>query len=93
MDKVLIVNLLENYCNGISCHKNGIDCVDCNVNKEIREAQELLLNLHPVIHAKWVDEEIKSDKENKKWYKCSRCGQYDYLKTNYCCSCGAKMDG
>lgn len=41
----------------------------------------------PVVHGEWLGTEVAYA------WKCSACGGIMSLRANYCCYCGAKMDG
>ena len=41
----------------------------------------------------WVDEEDGFCRAEMLHYRCSICGNHDYLKRNFCSECGAKMKG
>lgn len=43
----------------------------------------------PVVHGEWIT--FRGMHVN--FYRCSNCGDYYSVKTAFCCSCGAKMDG
>lgn len=45
-------------------------------------------DVEPVIHAHWIREFLTQTG----CYECSSCRRYSTLETNYCGSCGAKMD-
>lgn len=56
------------------------------VAKLINEAPEV--DAVPVVHAEWVGIEYDT------LFKCSKCGYLtDYMLTDFCPDCGAKMDG
>ena len=42
-----------------------------------------------VVHGRWLC--VDTDTEHFFW--CNRCKKKEFLKSNYCRSCGAKMDG
>lgn len=44
-------------------------------------------DVRPVVRGKWID--IRDDVYE---IRCSVCGDANYIKTNYCPYCGAKMD-
>ena len=48
----------------------------------------------PVVHGRWVHDGRRID-SGIDWCHCSECGKsYNFCaRTNYCPSCGAKMDG
>lgn len=43
----------------------------------------------PVRHGRWII--IESDEEQ--FFLCSECENKEYWESNFCPSCGAKMDG
>ncbi len=50
----------------------------------------------PIKHGKWIAQEQEYPMMGCKiivGYNCSICGGKQELKTNYCCDCGARMDG
>lgn len=50
----------------------------------------------PVVHGEWIKQEQEYPMMGCKvivGYKCSVCGGKQEPKTNYCCDCGALMDG
>lgn len=49
---------------------------------------EETIDAAPVIHAHWIRKFLVQ----KGCYECSNCRRYSTLGTNYCGSCGAKMD-
>ena len=46
----------------------------------------------PVVHGEWIWTE-RGDEDYEQYFVCSKCGQQQYVETNYCPDCGAKMDG
>ena len=42
-----------------------------------------------VVHGRWMC--VDTDTEH--FFLCNRCKKKEFLKSNYCRSCGAKMDG
>ena len=41
----------------------------------------------------WIDEDDVWYRAEMLHYRCSICGNHDYLKENFCSKCGAKMKG
>ena len=41
----------------------------------------------------WIDEDDIWYRAEMLHYRCSICGNHDYLKENFCSKCGAKMKG
>ena len=41
----------------------------------------------------WIDEDDIWYRAELLHYRCSICGNHDYLKENFCSKCGAKMKG
>lgn len=54
----------------------------------------MMIDLEPTVdttqavHAHWIWRLFLQ----KTFYECSKCGKYNTSRTNYCGSCGAKMD-
>lgn len=73
-------------------------CMDCNV-PVFDENEFAGIDVVPVVHGKWLD---NNDDFYPSACHCSICGMdaltkeetdYDYVKSNYCPHCGARMDG
>lgn len=47
--------------------------------------------IEPVKHGHWIDTG-RADYYLNKEYRCSCCDSVDYMRSPYCCNCGAKMD-
>ena len=45
-----------------------------------------------VKHGHWIDTG-RADYYLNKEYRCSCCDAVDYMRSNYCPNCGAKMEG
>lgn len=45
-----------------------------------------------VKHGHWIDTG-RTDYYLNKEYRCSCCDAVDYMRSNYCPNCGAKMEG
>lgn len=43
----------------------------------------------PVLHGRW----LCVDTDTEHFFLCNRCKKKEFLKSNYCRSCGARMDG
>lgn len=43
----------------------------------------------PVVHGRW----LYVDTDTEHFFLCNRCKKKEFLKSNYCRSCGARMDG
>ena len=43
----------------------------------------------PVRHGRW----LCVDTDTEHFFLCNRCKKKEFLQSNYCRSCGAKMDG
>lgn len=43
----------------------------------------------PVVHGRW----LYVDTDTDQFFLCNRCKKKEYWESNYCRSCGAKMDG
>lgn len=72
--------------NGNCDGKIDITVVDCISGADVK----------PVQHGEWLKQEQEYPMMGCKvivGYKCSVCGGKQELKTNYCCDCGATMDG
>ena len=65
-----------------SPNKHG-EAMRGGIRKALRCMEETpTLDYAPVVHGEWVE-----------GLKCSKCGQVDMTKPNFCPNCGAKMDG
>ena len=42
-----------------------------------------------VVHGRW----LCVDTDEEQFFLCNRCKKKEFLQSNYCRSCGAKMDG
>ena len=54
------------------------------------------VDVAPVVYGEWIKQEQEYPMMGCKvivGYKCSVCDGKQELKTNYCCDCGARMDG
>lgn len=72
--------LLEWLCEGCNGAKKvgcGSPCCDYDLI-----VQAPAVDAEPVRHGRWVH-----------GMQCSECKQVDLARPNYCCNCGAKMDG
>lgn len=43
----------------------------------------------PVVHGRW----LCVDTDTERFFLCNRCKKREYLESNYCRNCGARMDG
>ena len=58
------------------------------------KANLAILNGTPLPKGQWVDDGYKHGEDwirGNKTYKCSRCGNTRYIRTDFCPDCGAKM--
>ena len=61
------------------------------VNGEWRDDNGDAIEISRVRHGRWIwNEEGEIDWEQ--FYRCSNCGDKEYLESNFCPNCGAKMD-
>jgi len=51
------------------------------------------IDAQPVVHAYFKDEKIRPEVPTHYTGYCSNCGKFQISEVNYCCQCGAKMDG
>ena len=60
--------------------------------RQLRAIRELpAADVAEVVHGRWIwNEEGEIDWEQ--FYRCSNCGDKEYLESNFCPNCGAKMD-
>lgn len=73
------------------------DTPDINLNESRLEAALMSVpaaDVLPVVHGRWIDNEL----DGYKWaFICSKCGYVDGYpfnsRHNYCPNCGTKMDG
>ena len=64
-----------------------IDCLDCIANEAIKMVPTI--DVAPVRHGRWIL--IETDEEQ--FFFCSECENKEYWESDFCPSCGAKMDG
>lgn len=70
---------------------NEHECYSCD--PEVSRICELIndapiLDVEPVRHGRWIKHYECCDA-----FVCSECGTPSIVTQNYCCNCGAKMDG
>lgn len=53
---------------------------------------QITIEAEPVRHGKWGEYEIHPLAPSLNGYPCSVCGQHEQRTTNYCPTCGARMD-
>ena len=49
-------------------------------------------DVEPVRHGQWIYREFDDEYGLRQEYECSECAKYSYFDTDYCPSCGARMD-
>ena len=93
------------YCKPCKKEKkdhNGCWCRACWVNDMIDEVECFLpADVAPVVHGRWEKEPSSywrwtssgAVAVTRTTYRCGLCGRGTAVKSNYCPSCGAKMDG
>ena len=73
---------------GVNEIPSGFGCTREYIANE-KVASHLIANVAPVVHGRW----LCVDTDTEKFFLCNRCKKKEYLKSNYCPNCGAKMDG
>ena len=80
----LVCNPDDEFLRGLKTALNAIKS-----NETIPSA-----DVQPVRHGRW---ECVGHDDTTNWYRCSVCGHEEHdnmtLHDNYCCNCGARMDG
>lgn len=61
-----------------------------SIMENVQDLQSV--DVAPVVHGEWIWTE-RGDEDYERYFVCSKCGQQQYVETNYCPDCGAKMDG
>ena len=77
------------YCVGCnSC--NGVRCRACGTGDAIDIIEDApAADVAPVRHGRW----LCVDTDTEQFFLCNRCKKKEYWESDYCPSCGAKMDG
>ena len=77
------------YCVGCnSC--NGVRCRACGTDDAIDIIEDApAADVAPVRHGRW----LCVDTDTEQFFLCNRCKKKEYWESEYCPSCGAKMDG
>ena len=58
--------------------------------KVLREVSDApAADVDPVVHGRWVC----VDTDTEQFFLCNRCKKKEYWESNYCPSCGCRMDG
>ena len=58
--------------------------------KVLREVSDApAADVAPVVHGRWVC----VDTDTEQFFLCNRCKKKEYWESNYCPSCGCRMDG
>lgn len=58
--------------------------------KVLREVSDTpAADVAPVVHGRWVC----VDTDTEQFFLCNRCKKKEYWESNYCPSCGCRMDG
>lgn len=65
-----------------------------NPSATMTDAKRLLADMPaadvaPVVHGRW----LCVDTDTEQFFLCNRCKKKEFWESNYCCSCGARMDG
>ena len=63
---------------------DGVDAIDIKDVDAIPAA-----DVAPVRHGRW----LCVDTDTEQFFLCNRCKKKEYWESDYCPSCGAKMDG
>lgn len=80
------VNCIKDLKNSFSIYADDKDI------KELFEALDLAIKALEQIRpkGKWIEVE---DAYGMSWFRCDKCGDFEYVNSDYCPLCGADMRG
>ena len=87
IEKKALMVALRNEITGDGDYYNGKD----DMQDQIRDMVSRFpaADVAPVRHGRW----LCVDTDTEQFFLCNRCKKKEYWESDYCPSCGAKMDG
>ena len=93
----IVDEMASSLCRYHDLHSNGHSCLTCwrrttNCNTYPILFRLAELNYRKQSEGEWIWTE-NGEADCEKYWVCSVCKEHDFVKTEYCPNCGAKMKG